>query len=327
MSKSKGTGVSPQVIIQKFGADVLRLWVSSTDYTEDAKFGPQILDRVADAYRKIRNTIRFMLGNLGGFNPETESVPADRMHGIDRWLMLRLQDVIDEARGGYETYEFARVYREVYGFCVTDLSQFYLDVLKDRLYASAPDSVARRSAQTALYHAAITVVSLIAPVLVFTADEAWQELRKVNPALPESVHLAFFPDMDDAWRDAALGEEWDRVLALRDEVNKALEEARTGGAIGKPLEARVTLHAAEPFATLADLGALREALNVSEVVLDPDAEQPAVEVGPAHGEKCPRCWLIKSDIGAVPAYPDLCARSAEVIAGNNVREADEPVAV
>jgi isoleucyl-tRNA synthetase len=132
MSKSKGTGVSPQGIIQKYGADVLRLWVSSTDYTEDAKFGPQILERVADAYRKIRNTIRFMLGNIGDFNPATDAVPMDQMHGIDRWLVMRLQSVIAEARGGYETYEFPRVYREIYGFCVTDLSQFYLDVLKDR---------------------------------------------------------------------------------------------------------------------------------------------------------------------------------------------------
>lgn len=324
MSKSKGTGVSPQVIINKFGADVLRLWVSSTDYTEDAKFGPQILDRVADAYRKIRNTMRFLLGNLSDFHPATDSVAPEEMRGIDRWLMLRLQDVVAEARGGYEDYEFARVYREVYGFCVTDLSQFYLDVLKDRLYASAPRSVERRSAQTAIYHAARTVIALIAPVLAFTADEAWRELRRSAPDLPDSVHLALFPEVDAAWRDDALRDAWTRVLDLRDEVNKALEEARNAGTIGKPLEARVTLRGVEPPIAPEDL---REALNVSELVLEPEADEPGIEVGPAAGEKCPRCWLIKSDIGAVPAYPDLCARCAGAVAGRTVLEADEPVAV
>jgi isoleucyl-tRNA synthetase len=327
MSKSKGTGVSPRGIIQKYGADVLRLWVSSTDYTEDAKFGPQILERVADAYRKIRNTVRFLLGNLGDFNPATDLVAREQMHGVDRWMMLRLQEVIAEARAGYEAYEFARVYRDVYGFCVTDLSQFYMDVLKDRLYASAQDAPERRSAQTALYHIAEAIVSLMAPVVPFTADEAWRDLRKINPALPESVHLALFPEVDAAWQDATLRAEWESILDLRDAVNKALEDARNAGAIGKPLEARVTLRTAEPLAIFNDTGALREALNVSEIEIAPNEEGPDIEVGPAQGAKCPRCWLIKSDIGADPAYPDVCARCARAVAGRNDHETDEPVAV
>jgi isoleucyl-tRNA synthetase len=172
----------------------------------------------------------------------------------------------------------------------------------------------------------VAVISLIAPVMVFTADEAWRELRKTDPALPESVHLALFPEADERWQDAALEEEWDSLLDLRDEVNKALEEARNAGTIGKPLEARVTLQGVAPFAMLDDLPALREALNVSEVAYDPDSEEPAIEVGAARGAKCPRCWLMKSDIGAEPAYPELCARCAGAIAGIHVRDADVPVA-
>ena len=317
MSKSKGTGVSPQVIIHKFGADVLRLWVSSTDYTEDAKFGPQILERVADAYRKVRNTLRFLLSNLSDFDASRNAVPAGQMREIDRWAMLRLQEVISEARDGYDNYEFTRVYRAVYGFCVTELSSFYLDVLKDRLYASAPGDLGRRSAQTAIYHIAETLILLMAPVLVFTCDEAWQELRKSNSGLPESVHLALFPEVDVTWKDEGLKAGWERLLALRDDVNKALEEARNDGTVAKPLEACVTISVKEQYtvatAMADDLGAMREALNVSAVVVRRDAAEDLISVTAAAGAKCPRCWLIKNDIGSNQQQPDLCARCAETV--------------
>jgi isoleucyl-tRNA synthetase len=329
MSKSKGTGVSPQVIINKFGADVLRLWVSSTDYTEDAKFGPQILERVADAYRKIRNTIRFILSNLNDFDAASDAVSPAEMREIDRWALLRLNDVITEARSGYENYEFTRVYRAVYGFCVTELSSFYLDVLKDRLYASAPGDPGRRSAQTALYRIVEALTLLIAPVLVFTADEVWQELRKSNAALPDSVHLALLPDADNQWADDDLSNRWNAVLALRDTVNKALEEAKTNGTIVKPTESRVTIRTvanaslAPLYAENAD--AFREALNVSQVVtVTVNEEGPTefadgvigVDVSPADGAKCPRCWLIKTDIGANERHPELCGRCAEALPSN-----------
>ncbi|HEY3266169.1 MAG TPA: isoleucine--tRNA ligase [Armatimonadota bacterium] len=331
MSKSKGTGVSPQDIIKKHGADTLRLWVSSTDFTEDVKFGPKIVDQVADAYRKIRNTVRFLLSNLGGFDATRDSVSREQMREIDRWAALRLQEVITECVAGYNAYEFTRVYRALYGFCTTELSSFYLDVLKDRLYASAPNSVERRSAQTALYKIAEALILLAAPVLVFTAEEAWQELRKSNAALPESVHLALFPEADDSWRDDALKAGWDRVLALRDDVNKALEEARTSGAIGKPIEARVTISERERYsvaqAMATDMEALREALNVSQVVVRANADEDSVAVAPAEGGKCPRCWLIKTDIGADPELPEVCARCSAAISGMNLGETDEQIAL
>jgi isoleucyl-tRNA synthetase len=312
MSKSKGTGVSPQVIVSKYGADVLRLWVSSTDYTEDARFGQSILDRVADAYRKIRNTLRFLLSNLGDFDPVSDAVAPEAMIEIDRWALQRLDEVLQGALEGYNTYEFARVYRAVYGFCTTDLSAFYLDALKDRLYAEAPDSAARRSAQTVLYAIAKALTLTLAPILVFTADEAWDELRKVDPSLEESVHLALFPQPSGS-RDASLMERWADVLALRDEVNKAIEEARNDGRIGKPQEAAVTVPsdwlAAHPG---IDIPALREALNVSEV-----KPGEAIEIGVAEGVRCPRCWLVKKDVGSDETAPEICVRCAGAIAGRS----------
>lgn len=328
MSKSKGTGVSPQSIVKKFGADVLRLWVSSTDYTEDIRFGPTIIERVAESYRKIRNTLRFLLSNLNDFQYPRDAADRADMAEMDRWAMMRLREVVAESLDGYDAYEFTRVYRAVYGFCVTDLSSFYLDAVKDRLYASGADWSGRRSAQTAIYHIAEALILLLAPLMVFTADEAYEALRAHNPALPDSVHLALFPIADDAWRDDELKARWDALLDLRDDVNKAIEEARTSGAIGKPTEARVEIHETGARAQhwMGALETLREALNISEVSLDEDATQPHIQVMPAHGEKCPRCWLKKSDIGQNPARPDLCARCADAISGMNLGEADEQIA-
>lgn len=317
MSKSKGTGVSPQVIINKFGADVLRLWVSSTDYTQDARFGPQILDRVADAYRKIRNTFRFLLSNLSDFNYQKDAVAPSALTEIDRWAVNRLTEVLASCKAGYNDYEFTRVYRDVYGFCVTDLSAFYMDALKDRLYAEAPDSAERRSAQTALFHIAKALLTLMAPILVFTADEAWEELRKSDSTLPENVHLAMFVEADEL-PVAPTSVDWNLVLTIRDDVNKALEEARNNGEINKRTEARIAIPVPGPYEISEDTftnwqPVLREALNVAQVTSYPGSGEAGVRVGTAEGEKCPRCWLFKSDIGANETHPELCARCASVV--------------
>ena len=313
MHKSAGNALAPSAIVDQYGADVLRLWVASTNYFEDVRIGPNILKQTAESYRKIRNTLRYLLGALSDFVPGRDTVGASEMQEVDRWVLDRLQRVVGEVTHGYETYEFARVTRAVLDFCNNDLSSFYLDVLKDRLYASRPNDALRRSSQTALHEIASVLCRLIAPILSHTAEEAWQLLPGATDLAP-SVELTVFPAPDPVYQDDALAEQWRSLLLLRDEVNRALEQARSAGQIKKSLEARVTLlgdgDAAAPF-TDDDLATL---FLVSQVERRA-ADAGGIEIGTAAGGKCARCWLIKRDLGADPVRPDICARCAAAVSG------------
>ena len=238
MSKSLGNVIAPEEIIRQYGAEILRLWVSAEDYRDDIRISPDILKRLSEAYRRIRNTCRFLLGNLGDFDPPADAVPYHEMDELDRFALLQLQDLIKRIRSAYDRFEFHRVYHALHNYCVVDLSAFYLDILKDRLYVSATGSKARRSAQTALYQILTTVLKLMAPVLSFTAEEAWWHL----PHRPsETIHLESFPEVDATLGDDALNQRWQTILALRSDVTRALEGARQAKVIGHPLDAMVKL--------------------------------------------------------------------------------------
>ncbi|MCC6442515.1 MAG: isoleucine--tRNA ligase [Armatimonadetes bacterium] len=311
MHKSWGNVISPLELIQKNGADVLRLWVSSTNYFEDVRLGDEIIKRVTDAYRRLRNTFRFLLSNLYDFNPSQDRVAAEDLMELDRWAMLRLQQVIEQAAAAYEGYEFHRVYHTVHNFCAVDLSAFYLNVLKDRLYASAPASRERRSAQTVLFDLCSALARLLAPVISHTAEEVWRYLPGERT---ESVFLADFPQPDARFQDEALAALWERIREARDEAYRVLEEARQSGQIAQSLEAAVTLacppdlyELLEPYASQ-----LSEVLIVSGANLVP-APTLEVTVTPAPGTKCERCWLVLPTVGQSREHPGLCQRCADVV--------------
>jgi isoleucyl-tRNA synthetase len=322
MSKSLGNTIEPNEIIERAGADILRLWVSSVAFYEDVKLSEEIEKRLVEAYRKIRNTLRYCLGNLNGFNPETDLIPPAELLEIDQWALVRAEELVEKVLDAYESYEFHRAYQALYQFCVVDLSSLYFDVLKDRLYTGK--LAARRSAQTALYRIAHALIRLAAPVLVFTCEEAWCELSKAASE-PDSVHLALFPargemsaGLDEARRKRL--ESWTRLAEVRERVLMSLETKRQDKFIGAPLEAHVTLRASgDLFPLLEEYQAELAALFiVSEVSIGkaPAAGEPdlTITVGRASGTKCERCWKYRPDVGSGDArYPGACAACAEAL--------------
>ena len=315
-SKSKGNGVNPLKVIEQYGADVVRMWVVSQDFKEDTRCGDNLLKQVGEMYRRVRNTFRFLVNNLYDFDPAQDAVPKSEMIELDRWVLEALNLQVKVCTDAYETYDFHKVYQSVLNFCGVELSSFYLDVLKDRLYASPAKSVERRSAQTALFTLAETLARLLAPVLVHTSEEVFDFLYAGGKAnKPDSVHLTDFPVAMET--DTALLAKWEIVPAVREVVNKALEEARQAGKVGKPLEASVTLTAdSEHYAKLEPfVGQWAGLLLVSQVALKNGVEtgQMTAEVAVADGVKCARCWLIKTDVGVNAAHPDLCGRCAAAI--------------
>jgi isoleucyl-tRNA synthetase len=321
MSKSLGNVVSPMDVVARSGADIVRLWACAADYGQDISVSDEILDRTSEAYRRIRNTFRFLLSNLYDYAP-ADAVPYLEMPELDRYAMVALADLVEKVTKAYDEWRFHMVYRHIYDHCVTDLSSFYLDVLKDRLYAGSATGLGRRSAQTVLAATLSAMTRMIAPVLTFTSEEVWQSLPADMRGGAESVQLAGWPRVEVPHAEAAvLRDAYGTVLAVRDEVTRALEAARNGGTIGKSQEATVTITApAGVVAVLRDRGdrELADMLIVSEVLLregDAPAQAPAaVEVGRAKGTKCPRCWNIRTDTGSHPSDPTLCARCAEVVA-------------
>jgi isoleucyl-tRNA synthetase len=324
MSKSSGNGIAPATVVEQYGADVLRLWVASIDYFEDVRFGNNILKQTGEAYRKIRNTLRYLLGALSDFTPGVDSVDPDKLEEIDRWVLDRLQRVVGDVTNGYETYEFQRATRAILDFCAIDLSSFYFDVLKDRLYASAPNDGVRRSSQTALHEIASVLCRLIAPILPHTAEEAWQLLPGAIETVSPSVELSVFPTPDALYLDDDLQARWQVLLSVRDDVNRALENAKNAGTVKKTLEAAVTLGGAtDPTAGFTD-DELATLFLVSRVSRHP-SEASLIAVAPAEGVKCARCWLIKRDIGKDSEYADICGRCAvavRAIAGAETSRAD-----
>ena len=325
MSKSVGNVVSPQDLLPKYGAEILRLWVAAEDYTEDIRLSSLILDRLADAYRRIRNTFRFLLGNLSDFDPARDRQPYARLDEVDRFVLDRLARLIDRVRRAYEEYQFHTVFHAVHNFCAVDLSALYLDVIKDRLYTSAPTDPRRRAAQTTCYEIFRALARMMAPILTFTSEEAW---RYVPGARAESVHLERFPEVPVEWLDDTLDAEWSRLLEVRREIAKALETARARGLIGSGLEAAVTIVAApedlpELLRRKRDL--LPTLLIVSQVAFDRPASTPAVVhesqeipglvigIDRARGRKCERCWMWTERVGESAAHPGLCERCLPIV--------------
>ncbi len=302
MSKSQMNGVAPQLVCDKYGADVLRLWVCSTDYFSDVKVGEKILDQVAINYRTLRNTLRFTLGNLYDFDPGLHAVGYHELAEMDRWALHRLNEVVRHSAQAYEVYDFPKVAQLVLGFCQTDLSALYLDVLKDRLYAYGADSPTRRGAQTALFEITSALSRLLAPILAFTAEEVWQKLRLTNK--PVSVHLAALPADRAEFRDPALEARWRPLLLARDAVNRALEGTKKRGESAVTLTADAQTHAAlQPY--LSQLPALFLVSGVSLRRGDTPGLHVAAD-GPAPGTRCSRCWITIPDSGGhEPA--EVCA--------------------
>ncbi len=346
MSKSLGNGVDPVDIADRLGAEIVRLWVASVDFREDVVSSEQIMQRLADNYRKLRNTFRFLLGNLDKFDPARDQVSDADLLPLDRYMLARTRDLVEKVCGAdgqsgwYGDFQFHRVYHAVNEFCIVDLSAFYLDVLKDRLYTFAPASTERRSAQTVLWRIAEALVKLVAPILTFTADEVWQYLPP-SEGLPQSVHLTLFPKADDLGAaDPALVEDWRKLLLIRDEVLKALETDRKAGKIGKALEAKLGIDSFADNKALDLLtryeSSLKELFNVSQVHVsnlsapDPKSaserilwtpiEELQFKIGafPALGQKCNRCWNYYPDdspqhVRAFGPWEQVCGRCANAL--------------
>jgi isoleucyl-tRNA synthetase len=323
MHKSAGNAIAPDEVMKDSGAEILRLWTSSIEFTEDMRCSPEILQRISDAYRKIRNTARFALGNLHGFDPARDAVSFAEMLEIDRWALAELDAVIEKALAGYEAYDFHTAYQALYNLCTVTLSARYMDIIKDRLYTAAPRSHARRSAQTALYHITDALARLLAPVLVFTADEIWENLPSsaTGEGRGASVHLAEFPHASIE-KDEDLLSRWTRVFAVRDVVLRALEEARNAKLIGSSLEARVALLTdAEAYQLLQHYrDDLRYIFIVSQVDIALAGEGEAltdgvqVTINHAAGEKCERCWNYSTRVGESSRYPTACERCVVALA-------------
>lgn len=326
MSKSVGNVVAPQDVINKYGADVMRLWISSVDYQGDVRLSDKIVKSMSDVYRKIRNTFRYLLGNLSDFDPKTDSVAYADMEELDRWALLRMEQVKETVLKAYDDYEFHVMYHAVHNFCTVDLSAIYLDILKDRLYTEKADSKLRRSAQTAMYEILTTLVRLVAPVLCFTSEEVWQALPNKEER-EWSVHMSDMPKVNEAYLDKALDEKWKKRLAVRSVAMKALEEARQAKAIGHPLDAEVTVYAdGEAYDIVKAMEKeLADFLLVSQThIVEGSATAPENAASNEEGTvkasvavctlaKCERCWKRSADVDADPKHPGVCARCAHVL--------------
>jgi isoleucyl-tRNA synthetase len=327
MHKHLGNVVDPLDIIKELGAEIIRLWVASVDFREDVTASDELMKRAADSYRKIRNTFRYILGNLEGFDPQTDGVNFAEMDPLDQYILLRAAALTSDVRGHYDTFTFHKAYQRLKDFCIVDLSAIYFDVLKDRLYTSSPKSHARRSAQTALWRLGDAFVRLLAPTMCFTADEVWEFLPRREDR-PPSVHLTLFPeaheltgDLPTGFDGPALISEWSSLLNVRDEALKTLEVARNDKQIRSSLEAQLHLSAPEPLFTLLDRHReqLRYLFIVSDVVVEKSAASNGdtgleITVGKAKGAKCERCWNYSIHVGDDKAYPTVCERCSAVLA-------------
>jgi isoleucyl-tRNA synthetase len=317
MSKSLGNGVDPVDIADRMGAEVVRLWVASVDFREDVAASENLMQRVSDTYRKLRNTFRFLLSNLNGFDPEKHAVPWERMLPLDQYMLVRTRELTEKILRWYEEFEFHRIYQALNEFAVADLSSLYIDAVKDRIYTFAPQNPDRHSAQTVLWMIAEALVRLVAPLLSFTADEIWQYMPAMSNRLP-SVHLELFPEPASlaANIDAGFMSDWATLLVLRDEALKSLEEARKEKLIGKALDARLVLEVPQAIGPVLERyrGSLKELLNVSqvEVMTGPSSQIIATTV-PAEGKKCERCWNYSVHVGEDWRWPTVCERCSAAL--------------
>jgi isoleucyl-tRNA synthetase len=322
MSKSLGNVVSPQEVIKEYGADILRLWVASTDYRNDVRISNGIIKNLSESYRRVRNTARYLLANLNEFSPSDDSVPFAEMLEVDRWILMKLNAIMEKANHAYENYEFHIPTFAIHQFCVNELSAFYLDSSKDRMYADGKNSLSRRSARTVMWQVLSALTRMLAPVLSFTAEEIWQEMRKIDASLPESVFLSDWPEPVSGIRDAVIEAKWEKALLVRGAVSRALEMARSGGIIGHPLDARVEVEregaefvsevfSEEDFKTFSIVSGFRWTDALSPMAVVHTDEETGIRVGidKAWGEKCPRCWQYTE----APDSEGLCPRCSQVL--------------
>ena len=326
-SKSLGNGIDPLDVIQKMGADILRLWVASSDYRKDISCGDDILKQMTETYRKLRNTSRFLLSCITDFDPEKDAVLYEDLYEIDKWALLRLNNLIEKTTKAYENYDFHIVYHSIHNFCVVDLSSIYLDIIKDRLYCSEQNSMKRKSAQTVIYELIYNMNLLLVPLLAYTTEEIWNYLpAKENKEL--SVQLAAWPKVNLAYQNAQLTEKWDRLISIREEVAKILEVARQNKIIGNSLEAKIIFYASGETKELLkeELHNLPTYLIVSQVNVEDFENSPStilelnpelkITAEPATGLKCERCWNYSTFVGQDDVHPTLCQRCLDVIKNN-----------
>lgn len=320
MHKSLGNGIAPAEITDVYGADILRLWVASSDYHSDIRVSQPILKQLSEAYKKIRNTARFILGNLGngnGFNPDTDSVPDEKLTELDKWALMKLDDVIDKVNEGYNSFDFHIAFHAIHNFCVTDMSNFYLDIIKDRLYCEKEDSGIRRSAQTTMYRILSAVARLSAPIISFTAEEIWSYMPHKSTDDAQSIFLNQMPEKSGIEFTDDFIAKWEFIYSNREAVNKVLEEKRNEKIIGKSLEAKIIIHCspenAEKYSAVSDH--LAEILIVSDVEVSADRNdsETEFEVQKADGGKCERCWTYSKTVGADSEHPTLCERCCKAV--------------
>lgn len=327
MSKSLGNGIDPADVIKEYGADILRLWVASSDYTTDIRISKDLLKQLSEVYRKIRNTARYILGNINDFNPDTDSVDYNELNELDKWALSRMNNLIKKVNEAYDTYEFHLMFHAIHNFCVVDMSNFYLDIIKDRLYTSKPDSKERRAAQTVMYEILHNLVRMLTPVLAFTTEEIWQYMPHKAGDDTESVQLNSWPQVNEKYENTQLSEKWEKIFELRSDVSKALEIARANKTIGHSLNAKVTLYAdGENLEFIKSIESdLVTVFIVSAVEIKTIADAPAtaqkgeempgikVSVEQAPGDKCERCWMFSEFVGKDEKHPTLCKRCADVV--------------
>ncbi len=323
MHKSLGNGIAPEEIIDQYGADILRLWVASSDYHSDIRISKDILSQLSDAYRKIRNTAKYILGNFSDgetvFNPDTDSVSDDKLEELDKWILMRLDALTDKVNAGYEAYDFHIVFHAIHNFCIVDLSSFYLDIIKDRLYCEKVTAPTRRAAQTTMYRILDALVRMVAPILSFTGEEIWQNMPHKASDDARSVFLNQFLPKTGISLDEKFTAKWEEIYTLREAVNKKLEEKRNEKVIGKSLEAKVIIivkdaETAERFNSYAEL---KDVFIVSAVEIQ-NGEVSAesgyeIAIEKASGNKCERCWCYSEEVGKITLHPTLCKRCAEVM--------------
>ncbi len=318
MSKSLGNGIDPQEVVDQYGADILRLWVASSDYHVDIRISKDILKQLSEAYRKIRNTARYILGNLNDFNPDEDMVEMSELLDIDKWALYKLNELIDKVKAGYDSFEFHQVYHAIHNFCVVDMSNFYLDVLKDRLYTEKAQSSKRRAAQTAMYIILDSLTRMIAPILAYTSDEIWKFMPHSSNDDKENIIFNSMPEKVAIECDDAFAAKWDRIHDLRDTVKKSLEVVIKDKTIRSSLEASVLLKAdGEEYDFLKSIESeLSTIFIVSAVTVEKaDVNELTVEVSKAQGEKCERCWAFSETVGNDSTHPTLCKRCADILNG------------
>ncbi|HEY5583809.1 MAG TPA: isoleucine--tRNA ligase [Ruminiclostridium sp.] len=327
MSKSMGNGIDPADVIKDYGADILRLWVASSDYTTDIKISKDLLKQLSEVYRKIRNTARYVLGNINDFKPDTDSVDYNEMCELDKWALYKMTNLIKKVNEAYSTYEFHIMFHAIHNFCVVDMSSFYLDIIKDRLYTSKADSKQRRAAQTVMYEILQSLVRMLTPVLAFTTEEIWQFMPHRATDDLDSIQLNSWPEVNEKYIDIELAEKWNKILALRSDASKILELARANKTIGHSLNAKVTI-----FADGADYEFVKSieselvsifiisAVEIKKLTEAPaDAqkgeEMPNIKIvaQQAPGDKCERCWMFSEFVGKDENHPTLCNRCADVV--------------